>query len=192
LNIIQLALTKRSNYQSISEQLYAIKGILTDLLYSRKTTEQILSETRVQIEQSIIKEDADSPYVRIAKSIYALTVCRPSLEASGKPSDSQTGGREIVEKGIFTAFGMFWSREAIEWSRNPELLGTKLKEKNKLSVNHVDFSQQCAYIFFTIGARSYTLDKLQASANAFMHMQLRGYRQGGINSRGLALSLYPL
>jgi len=67
-----------------------------------------------------------------------------------KISDSQTGEREAVEKedtakqyAILTAFGMFWSREAVKWSSNPKLFGIKPNNETL----PVDFSQKCAIYF---------------------------------------------
>jgi len=138
--------------QSFSKQLDAIEGILTNLLHSKKTTEKILSETRAQIEQSITEKDDNSPYVRIARDVYALTA-RPLVPgASGRLSDSQTGKREVIEKedsdeqcAIFTAFGMRWSRKAVKWSNRPNLFEMKTDDKTSA----VDFSRQCGiYILY--------------------------------------------
>ena len=38
---------------------------------------------------------------------------------------------------VFTAFGMFWRRESVEWSRNPKLLGMQ-----QIGATPVDFNNQ--------------------------------------------------
>lgn len=111
--------------QNINTRLDKIKDVLTapaELLHYKKITEQILSEIK--------EEDANSLYVRLARSVYALTH-HPSPEASDRSGS------------IFTAFGMFWSRKAVKWSSNPKLFGTRTNNETL----PIDFCQKCAIYF---------------------------------------------
>ena len=98
-----------------------------------------------QITQSIKKEGSKSPYVRVAKGTYALAV-KPTESAANAqvPSAAQAIQDTPVEDydvdeqyAVFTAFGMFWRRESVEWSRNPNLLGMQ-----QIGATPVDFNNQ--------------------------------------------------
>lgn len=136
----------------------AIQQILassTSPLHYKEITERILADglrTNIgatpvatviaQITQSIKKDGSKSPYVRIAKGTYALAGDKTELAGSTKTRKPEVGNEEIEEEAeeqyaIITAFGMFWRREAIDWSRNPKLLGMQ-----QIGATPVDFNQQ--------------------------------------------------
>ena len=139
----------------------AIQKILaesTGPIHYKEITERILAEGLIenigatpvatvsaQISQSIKKEGSKSPYVRVAKGTYALGVKSTGSTANAQaPSTAQAVEARPDEEddvdeqyAVFTAFGMFWRRESVEWSRNPKLLGMQ-----QIGATPVDFNNQ--------------------------------------------------
>jgi hypothetical protein len=139
----------------------AIQKVLagsTGPLHYKEITDRILADglrenigatpvatVSAQITQSIKKEGSESPYVRVAKGTYALAV--KSTESAGNalaPSAAQAAEDTPDEEddvdeqyAVFTAFGMFWRRESVEWSRSPKLLGMQ-----QIGATPVDFNNQ--------------------------------------------------
>jgi len=139
----------------------AIQTVLagsTGPLHYKEITDRILADglrenigatpvatVSAQITQSIKKEGSKSPYVRVAKGTYALAV-KPNESATNTqaPSAAQAIQEIPVEEddvdeqyAVFTAFGMFWRRESVEWGRNPKLLGMQ-----QIGATPVDFNNQ--------------------------------------------------
>lgn len=85
------------------------------------------------INLSMRKDGAASPFVQIKRGEYSLR----SVSGAGQqgacttfsnnavPADGQLGGAaEIQETGLINAFGMYWSREQVNWAPStPKLLG---------------------------------------------------------------------
>jgi hypothetical protein len=139
----------------------AIQKILaesTGPIHYKEITERILAEglrenigatpvatVSAQISQSIKKEGSKSPYVRVAKGTYALAVKSTGSTTNAQaPSAAQAVEATPDEEddvdeqyAVFTAFGMFWRRESVEWSRNPKLLGMQ-----QIGATPVDFNNQ--------------------------------------------------
>ena len=139
----------------------AIQKILaesTGPIHYKEITERILAEglrenigatpvatVSAHISQSIKKEGSKSPYVRVAKGTYALAVKSTGSTANAQaPSAAQAVEATPDEEydvdeqyAVFTAFGMFWRRESVEWSRNPKLLGMQ-----QIGATPVDFNNQ--------------------------------------------------
>jgi hypothetical protein len=127
-------------------------------LHYKEITERILADglrrnlgatpvatVSAQITQSIKKEGSDSPYIRVAKGTYALannsdsspaSQMKQRLEPSKEPEPEEQEDAD-EQYAIFTAFGMFWKRESVEWSRNPKLLGMQ-----QIGATPVDFNHQ--------------------------------------------------
>lgn len=139
----------------------AIQKVLaasTGPLHYKEITDRILADglrenigatpvatVSAQITQSIKKEGSKSPYVRVAKGTYALAVkSTESIGNAQSPSAVQAVEATADEEddvdeqyAVFTAFGMFWRRESVEWSRNPKLLGMQ-----QIGATPVDFNNQ--------------------------------------------------
>lgn len=139
----------------------AIQQVLaasTSPLHYKEITDRILADglrenigatpvatVSAQITQSIKKEGAKSPYVRVAKGTYALAVnSTESIAIAHAPSAAQAieatqNEEDDVDEqyAVFTAFGMFWRRESVEWNRNPKLLGMQ-----QIGATPVDFNNQ--------------------------------------------------
>jgi hypothetical protein len=139
----------------------AIQQVLsasTGPLHYKEITDRILADglrenigatpvatVSAQITQSIKKEGSKLPYLRVAKGTYALAIKSTESTAMAQaPSAAQavevTPNEEDdadEQYAVFTAFGMFWRRESVEWSRNPKLLGMQ-----QIGAIPVDFNNQ--------------------------------------------------
>lgn len=93
------------------------------------------------ITTSIKKSASDSPYVRIEKGVFALK----SFLSSEAIKNYEEGTVEKIkadeaEGQIIQGFGMYWSRNAVEWKAKPKILGVQSKQT-------IDFgSQQGIYL----------------------------------------------
>ena len=98
-----------------------------------------------QITQLIKKEGSSSPYARVAKGTYALAAkSTQPVEIAQAPSADRAVAATPDEEddvdeqyAVVTAFGMFWRRESVEWSRSPKLLGMQ-----QIGATPVDFNNQ--------------------------------------------------
>lgn len=83
------------------------------------------------INQSLIQEGEQSPFLRIARGVFSLKEV-PSLE-------TKTGTAINLEEApasIVGALGMFWERSLVDWEK-PKLLGCQ-----QIGANTVDFSDE--------------------------------------------------
>jgi hypothetical protein len=116
-----------------------ILGSSTTPLHYMEITERIISEglrsnlgatpaktVNAHIASSLKHDGISSPFVKVAKGTFALkdqaaagssSILAVNLSNSSEPEDIE----EQYE--IITSFGMFWRREAIEWTSTPKLLG---------------------------------------------------------------------
>ena len=92
-----------------------------------------------QISGSIKNDGAGSPYVRVSKGTYTMKtsstpmqVVQPKLTPEVSESDETEEQYEII-----SSFGMFWRKEAVEWTRTPKLLGMQ-----QIGATPVDFFNQ--------------------------------------------------
>ncbi len=122
-------------------------------LHYKEITEQIISDglrqslgatpaatVNAQISASIKKEGNQSPYVRVAKGTFALAKPRTPQATSTTPrlTPSVSESEESEEQyDIVSSFGMFWRRNAIEWTATPKLLGMQ-----QIGATPVDFNKQ--------------------------------------------------
>lgn len=93
-----------------------------------------------QITNSIKHDGTASPYVRVAKGTFALakpTVALPLPSKEGLTPTVEESEEAEEQYDIVSSFGMFWSREAIQWGANPKLLGMQ-----QLGATAVDFNKQ--------------------------------------------------
>lgn len=129
-----------------------------------------------------IKHDGDSsPYVRISKGIFAMRAGAsgmPVVPAKLTPDVSESEDSE-EQYEIITSFGMFWRKEAVEWTATPKLLGMQ-----QIGATPVDFNKQLGiYLLYDgreviyvgrttdrpLGRRLYehTIDRLSARWDRF-------------------------
>jgi hypothetical protein len=82
-------------------------------------------------------EGVDCPWQKIGRGLYIWkTKAGTSLEA-GPVSSPEVYETEEEQYAVVSSFGMFWRREAIEWSSNPKILGMQ-----QIGAEAVDFSKQ--------------------------------------------------
>jgi hypothetical protein len=127
-------------------------------LHYKEITERILEDglrknigatpvatVSAQITQSIKKDGSGSPYIRVAKGTYALASNfslsnnTPVLQDANEPGVKEAPEQEDADEqyAVFTAFGMFWRRESVEWTKSPKLLGMQ-----QIGATPVDFNNQ--------------------------------------------------
>ena len=92
-----------------------------------------------QIANSIKQKGASSPYVRVAKGIFALRDPATDIHVMPLKLTPDVNEPEDVEAqyDIITSFGMFWQRGAVEWIATPKLLGMQ-----EIGATPVDFYKQ--------------------------------------------------
>ena len=92
-----------------------------------------------QIAASIKHDGSASPYIRVSKGIFALKKgSNPESIVMPKLTPEVSESTEAEEQyDIVTSFGMYWSRDVINWSSNTKLLGMQKK-----GATPVDLSKQ--------------------------------------------------
>lgn len=74
-----------------------------------------------------IKRDGErAPWVRLGKGTYGPASQMPGENQSAIPSSSDSEPEERDEEeqyAVVSSFGMYWSRDAVEWVRSPRILG---------------------------------------------------------------------
>jgi hypothetical protein len=121
------------HYNDITERIIA-DGLRKSLGATPSAT------VNAHVAGSIKKDGAKSPYVRVAKGVFALA--KSAAAQLGEPTSNLTSpisGSEDSEEqyDIVTSFGMFWRRNAVEWSATPKLLGMQ-----QIGATPVDFNKQ--------------------------------------------------
>lgn len=119
------------HYNEITERIIA-EGLRKKLGATPAAT------VNAQISNSVKHDGAASPYIRVAKGTYALRngtvgpVALPKLTPEVSESEESEEQYEII-----TSFGMFWRKDAIEWTSAPKLLGMQ-----QIGATPVDFNRQ--------------------------------------------------
>lgn len=163
-------------------------------LHYNEITEQIISDglrhtygatpsstVRSQITASIRTEGDSSPYIRIAKGTFAIKNRDISQQVIKRKLTPEILESEESEEQyeIISSFGMFWSKECVEWSATPKLLGMQ-----QIGATPVDFCKQLGiYLLYDgreviyvgrtterpLGKRLYehTIDRLSARWDRF-------------------------
>lgn len=121
-------------------------------LHYNEITERIISEglrknlgatpaatVNAQISASIKHDGDSSPYIRVSKGTFAMragasgvSIVAPKLTPDVTESEESEEQYEII-----TSFGMFWRKEAVEWTATPKLLGMQ-----QIGATPVDFCKQ--------------------------------------------------
>jgi hypothetical protein len=140
-------MTKESTWR---EAIDIVLGKSPTPLHYNEITERIISEglrkslgatpastVNAQISGSIKHDGEKSPYLRIGPGTFQLKN-KTGKEMPGKLTpviDESEGGEDQYE--IITSFGMFWKKDAVEWSATPKLLGMQ-----QIGAKPVDFNKQ--------------------------------------------------
>ena len=100
-----------------------------------------------------IKEQENSPYIRISRGYYHLrevlekqpTFVLQDSEKSAKPNVEGSGDKEA--EGIITSFGIYWNREDVAWKARAKIWG-----QQKRDADIIDFGQQTGvYLLYNHG-----------------------------------------
>ena len=120
------------HYQEITKRIIA-DGLRDNLGVTPAAT------VNAQISASIKRQGTGSPYVRVAKGTFALagTATAATSALATSPATVTDGDESDEQYGIVTSFGMFWRRDAIEWTATPRLWGMQ-----QIGATPVDFNQQ--------------------------------------------------
>ena len=130
-----------------------VLGESTTPLHYNEITERIIRDglrkslgatpsatVNAHIAASIKRDGVLSPYLRVTKGTYILA--KPTTSIPPTPSSKLTPtipeSEEFEEQyEIITSFGMFWRRNAIEWTGTPKVLGMQ-----QIGATPVDFNKQ--------------------------------------------------
>ena len=177
----------------------------TSPLHYMEITEQILSRdyyhtdgatpaatVNAQIAHSIKHDGQKSPFVRVAKGIFALRNSEQERTLPKQDKSDKTGAEEPeTADSVVRAFGMYWQRDLVVWKNDPKLFG-----KQQMQSKAVDFGKQKGiYILYdhhtvlyvgraidrTLGKRLYehTVDRLSGRWNRFSWFGLLEVSQEG-------------
>ncbi|MGE8416456.1 MAG: HTH domain-containing protein [Pseudomonas sp.] len=164
------------HYKNISDRIIA-EGLRTSLGATPAATVNSI------IANSINKEGANSPYIRVGAGIFSLRnsvqtavpITTLAQVATAIEAESETED----QYDIVSSFGMYWRRESVAWAASPKLLGMQ-----QLGTTPVDFNKQIGiYLLYDgreviyigrstdrpIGRRLYehTIDRLAARWDRF-------------------------
>lgn len=120
------------HYKEITERIIS-EGLRKNL--GATPADTVISQISVSI-----KHDGDlSPYIRVSKGTFAMRAGVPgvSILAPKLTPDINESEESEEQYEIITSFGMFWRKEAIEWTATPKLLGMQ-----QIGAIPVDFFKQ--------------------------------------------------
>src|SRR5690606_1082530 len=90
---------------------------------------------------SIAKDGDKSPFQKIGRGEYVLRAELAKTQGPGKSKTQVMSVPSISDNEsqyeIISSFGMFWSREFVDWCSSPKLLGMQ-----QIGAEAVDFNQQ--------------------------------------------------
>lgn len=142
----------------------AIKRILKESgspLHYTEISEQILSRgyyetdgatpaatVNTQIASSIKHDGNKSPFIRVAKGIFALkdsfSISPTLIPTSDKQLEAIIDPEIEASDSIIRSFGMYWQRDLVVWRNDPKLYG-----KQQAASKSIDFwKQKCIYILY--------------------------------------------
>ena len=93
-----------------------------------------------QVAMSIKRNGKQSPFVRVARGIYAINPAAHLTDGkNGKSSELSDEPADDVEEqyGIVTSFGMYWQRDFVDWKSSPNILGMQ-----QIGAEPVNFREQ--------------------------------------------------
>lgn len=94
------------------------------------------STVNANLTYSIKNEGTNSPFVRVARGLYALRSTQDQALSAPEVQDEETATSSSTT-GVINAFGMFWERTKVLWRNNPKILG-----QQQTGSTEVDFCQQ--------------------------------------------------
>lgn len=119
------------HYNDIAERIIS-EGLRSNLGATPAAT------VNAQISNSIKHDGNASPYVRVSKGTYGFRagVSGPVVVPKLTPEVSESEESE-EQYDIVSSFGMFWRKDAVEWTATPKLLGMQ-----QIGATPVDFYKQ--------------------------------------------------
>jgi len=117
------------HYKDITERIIA-QGLRRNVGATPAAT------VNAQLAASIKRDGPASPYIRVAKGTFALRGAVSGIPAKLTPEVEESDEAE-EQYDIISSFGMFWRRDAVEWTATPKLLGMQ-----QIGATPVDFNQQ--------------------------------------------------
>jgi hypothetical protein len=69
------------------------------------------------------KEGANCPWQKIGRGLYVWKAKAGITQQAAPPALPEEDEAEEKQYAVVSSFGMFWRREAVEWSSNPKILG---------------------------------------------------------------------
>jgi hypothetical protein len=119
------------HYNEIAERIIA-EGLRSNLGATPAAT------VNAQISSSIKHDGVTSPYVRVAKGTFTLRGVSGEAFTIPKLTSEVSESEDVEEQyDIVTSFGMFWRKDAVEWTATPKLLGMQ-----QIGATPVDFNKQ--------------------------------------------------
>ena len=189
----------RSSEDALTPIEIADRIVAEDLRDSYGATPQ--ATVAVIISKSMTSLGEKSPFVRVGRGEYTArgqdksktTTQTRSREQGvvGEDASAIQQDKELTPAGGVRALGMYWTRDAVLWAREPKLLG-----KQQIGADPVDVSGQVGvYLLYDgreaiyvgrsidrpLGIRLYehTQDRLRARWNRFSWFGLREVRENG-------------
>lgn len=105
----------------------------------RKSLGATPAATVASVLSTTIKRDGErAPWVRIGRGTYSLSPTTPSGVSAARTSTPEAEADVDEQYAVVTSFGMYWNRDAVDWTRLPKILG-----KQYGGTTEVDFCNQC-------------------------------------------------
>jgi hypothetical protein len=160
------------HYKDIADKIIEV-GFRTNLGATPAATVSALLTTAIK------NEGEECPFQKVGKGLYIWKKKAGITQAMATGQTDQGDNTEEDQYDIISSFGMFWSRQAIEWGSNPRIWGMQ-----QIGAAPVDFSRQIGiYLLYDgreviyvgratdrpLGKRLYehTLDRLSSRWNRF-------------------------
>ena len=120
------------HYNDIAERIIA-EG------YRRSIGATPAATVNAHISTSIKRDGNASPYIRVAKGIFTMRSRSPGAAVIAPKLTPDVAESDELEDqyALITSFGMFWRKEAVEWTATPRLLGMQ-----QIGATPVDFHKQ--------------------------------------------------
>jgi len=120
------------HYNEITQQIIA-EGLRASLGATPAAT------VNAQISRSIKHDANSSKYIRVSKGTFAMRGGSSPAETIAPKLTPEISESEEAEEQyeIISSFGMFWKKDAVEWTATPKLLGMQ-----QIGATPVDFFKQ--------------------------------------------------
>lgn len=117
------------NYKDITDKIIE-DGLRTSLGATPSASVSSFLTTAIK------KEGADCPWQKVGKGLY-IWKKKAGITEPAEPAIPADEEAEEDQYDVVSSFGMFWRREAVEWTSNPKILGMQ-----QIGAEAVDFSSQ--------------------------------------------------